>query len=257
MLDVDFEKFASFGKKEPFAPSEERAAVRQSDLELWHHWNNNGRQPEHLRPLLNNFRGMIRKEVNRFTGNVEVPPAAIHQEYKEQFVRAMQTYNPDKGAALGSWVVTNLRKGQRWVNDRQNTARVASTRTGKIGDFNNAFAHLKDQFGREPSTIELSDHLLWPEAEVKRMQSELRKSNIASAWAVDPIDIMPSKEKEWMMFVRYELTPEEMLVYDYTIGHGGKPQLRPSEIAKTLSMSPSKVTRIRQKIADKISRFEK
>jgi hypothetical protein len=254
VLDIDFEKFSSLGKKGPKDPAE-RQALRQSDLDLWHHWNNNGRQPEHLRPLFTNFRGMIRRHVNRYVGNVEVPPAAIKQEFNERFVQALQTYQPGKGAGIGTWVDIHLKKGQRWIGAHQNIARIAEPRTQKVGDFKTAKAHLDNTLGREPTTFELSEHLGWPEREVARMQSELRKSNVASSWEIDPIDIMPSKEKEALLMVRYDLSPEELLVHDHTIGYGGKPQLRPMEIAKQLNMHPSKVSKIRGKIADKIGKL--
>jgi DNA-directed RNA polymerase specialized sigma subunit len=258
VFGLDLEKFSSTEKKKPtLTGAVDRTALRKTDLELWHQWNGNGRKPDDLRPLLNNFRGMIRKEASRYERNVEIPPAAIHHEFKQQFVRAMQTYDPNRGAALGTWVTHNLQKGQRWVNQHQNIARIAEPRSGKVGDFKNAVTYLTDQFGREPAVHEISEHLGWAPKEIDRMQKELRKSHVASAWEVDPVDVMPSKEKERLLMLRLsgELSPEETLVFDYTIGHGGKPQLKPSQIARTLSMNPSKVTRIRQKIADKITKF--
>lgn len=247
---------AEFLKEGAPPPKKERSALKQSDHELWQTWKANGQRPDDLRPLLTNFRGMIRTQVNRYAGNVEVPPAAIKHEFTEQFVRALQTYDPSKGTALASWVGTNLQKGQRWINAHQNIARIAEPRVGKVGEFQKAKTQLDQLYGRDPTSAELADHLTWDIREVERMQAELRKSNIASAWEVDPIKIMPSKEKEHMLLVRYELSPEELKVYDHTIGYGGVQQLRPSEIAKKFNMSPSKVTRIRQKIADKIKAFD-
>ncbi len=40
----------------------------------------------------------------------------------------------------------------------------------------------------------------------------------------------------------------ERLVFEYTAGYNGKPELPPSEIAKTLDIHPSKVSRIKKKI---------
>jgi DNA-binding MarR family transcriptional regulator len=69
---------------------------------------------------------------------------------------------------------------------------------------------------------------------------------------------MPSRDAEKLKLVRYEfLDDQKMLdVYDYTLGTYNKPQLKPSEIAKKLGVSPSTVTRMRQTIAKKIEEFE-
>jgi DNA-directed RNA polymerase specialized sigma subunit len=195
---------------------------------------------------------MIRSQSNRFAGNVELPPAAIHSEFTRQAVNAFDTYNPQKGAALGTWVRTNLQKGQRWVATYQNTARIGEHRHYKVGQFQNAYATLDDQLGREPTNTELSEHLKWSPKETSRMGAEIRKAHIESAYEGDPTTIMPSRESEVLQLVKYDLTPQEQLVYEHTIGAGGKQQLKPGQIAKKLRMSPAKVTRVRQGIYDKM-----
>jgi DNA-directed RNA polymerase specialized sigma subunit len=243
-LELDLDKFS--------ADSKNRAA---NDLELWKTWQENDQHPDHLRPLLQSFRGMIRQKANRFVGQVEMPPAAIHAEFNKQFVKALQTYDPNKGAQLGTWVSTNLQKAQRWITAHQNTARIPENRVYKIGQFQTAQSHLDDQFGREPTHVELAEHLGWSEREVSQMSKQIRRANIESGWEHDPTELIPSREAEVLRLVKYELTPEEMLVYEHTVGDGGKQQLRPTEIAKRLGFSPAKVTRLRQAIDGKIKRF--
>jgi DNA-directed RNA polymerase specialized sigma subunit len=243
-LEVELDKFA--------ADSKERAA---KDLELWQTWQESGQHPDHLRPLLTSFRGMIRQKANRFSNVLEMPPAAIHAEFKKQFVNALQTYDPDKGAALGTWVQTNLKKAQRWITANQNTARIPENKVYKIGQFETAKSQLNDMLGRDPTHIEMADHLGWSEREVQQMTKQIRRSNIESGWEHDPTEIHPSREAEVLRLVKYELTPEELLVYERTIGAGGTPQLRPSEIAQQLGFSPAKVTRLRQAIDQKIKRY--
>ncbi len=69
--------------------------------------------------------------------------------------------------------------------------------------------------------------------------------------------LTPSRESEVLNMVRYELTPEELLVYEYTVGFGGKPLLRPGQIANKLNMNPSKVTRLRKSMAAKVDKYMK
>jgi DNA-directed RNA polymerase specialized sigma subunit len=244
---AEFEKAAA-GEKE-------RKELRASDLDLWQKWQDSGQHPDHLRPLFQNFRGLIRQKANRWANNVEMPPAAIHAEFNKQFVKALQSYDPNKGAALGTWVSTNLQKAQRWVTTHQNTARIPENRVYKIGMFETARNQLDDQLGRDPTHQELADHLGWTEREVVHMATQVRKANISSAWEHDPTEILPSREAEVLKLIKFELSPEERLVYEHTVGEGGRQTLRPSEIATRLGYSPSKVTRLRQSIDQKIKKY--
>lgn len=223
---------------------------REDDLRLWQQWKESGEKPEDMRPLLSNLRGIIRSRANIFANNVELPPAAVHAEFKKQAIKAIRTYDPTKGAALHSWVFNNIKKGNRFINNYQNTARMGEKQIRMIGQFNAANAFLDDALGREPTTSELADHLGWSEKEVMSVGTADRKEFIESAFEGDPTTIMPSREAETLRFVRHQLSPEELLVYEYTLGVGGKPQLKPGQIARKMGISSAKVTRIRAKIYD-------
>jgi hypothetical protein len=66
---------------------------------------------------------------------------------------------------------------------------------------------------------------------------------------------MPSRATEVARFIKTELSPEELLVWEYTTGEGGKPQLKPGEIAKVMRTSPSKISRLRNSIKSKIKKY--
>ncbi len=202
---------------------------------------------------------MIRSRANKFAGQADLPPATVHAEYNKQFLNAVKSYDPNKGAALGTWVQNNLRKAQRWVATYQDPTRIQEQRYYKVGEFQNARATLDDQLGREPTTRELSEHLKWPEKEVGRMEAETRGALYSSTWGegYDPTSIMPSRETEVLNMIRFQLDPEELLVYEHTIGYGGKSKLKPGQIARKLKMSPSKVSRIRNSITGKMTPYLK
>jgi DNA-directed RNA polymerase specialized sigma subunit len=187
-----------------------------------------------------------------------MPFSVIQAEHDKQFLRALRSYEPDKGR-LGTWVQHHLDKApQRFLTTYQNPQRIVETRTGaKKGLFDNALATLDDRLGREPTVQELSEHLGWHESEVERAHLENRKANYSgvSQYGLDPATNMPSRATEIARFIKTELSPEEMLVWEYTTGEGGKAQLKPGEIAKKLKLHPSKVTRLRNAITDKIKKY--
>jgi hypothetical protein len=77
---------------------------KEKDFELWKTWKESGEDPNLFRPLLQQFRGLIRNKADRWARNVDLPPAVVHAEFNNQFLNAARTYDPHKGAALGTWV---------------------------------------------------------------------------------------------------------------------------------------------------------
>jgi DNA-directed RNA polymerase specialized sigma subunit len=244
-LDLEFLKES--------ADEQDKASRRAKDIELWDTWKANGQKPEDLKPLFNAFKGTIRSKVNTWSNRVEVPPTAIHAEFNKQFVHALQTYDPNKGANLKTWVDRTLNKGNRWVGSYQNIARIPETRShGTIREFKSAKLQLDESLGREPTHFEVAEHLGWSPKTVETLDRELRKSYVSSGFQIDPVSVMPSPEAEALYNVYYDLTPEEQLVYDYTVGAHGKPELKPMQIAETLNMSRSKVSNLRNSITSKL-----
>ena len=233
-----------------------KGGLEHEDFQLWKQWRDSGEDPDKLRPLMNQFRGMIRQGVNRWS-SIDMPPAVIQAEHNKQFLLALRSYIPEKGK-LGTWVGSHLKKApQRFLTTYQNPARIIETRTGaQRGLFDAAVATLDDQLGREPTSQELSEHLGWSLPEVERATSEGRQARYTSfGLGLDPATNMPSRATEIARFIKPELSPEETLVWEYTTGEGGKAKLRPGEIATRLGMSPSKVSRLRNSITEKIKKY--
>jgi hypothetical protein len=252
-LDHQLDKEAA--RRKQFGMSAEKQDLVQKDLDLWNKWNSGGRKQDDLRPLFTQFRGMIRSKTNEWKDRVEVPPVAIQAEVNKNFIRAMKTFNPDKGK-LNSWVGTHLLKSNRWIGAHQNLGRIIENRSGKkVRQLHSAHAYLDESLGREPSHTELAEHLGWAPKTVETLQKELRKSQVASAFEVDPVDVMPSREREAMHMVYPTLSPGEQLVFDYTLGWHGKPELKPMQIADKLGYSGAKLSRIRKKITGELDSF--
>ena len=89
-------------------------ARQQKELELWTTWDSNGRKTEDLGPLLKSFKPLIMSKAGVYQGKVRIPDSAIQMEFQKQFVNALHSYDPDKGA-LGTYVYRYLDKGKRWI----------------------------------------------------------------------------------------------------------------------------------------------
>src|SRR5580658_6510991 len=81
----------------PFtAPKKDLGEVRSKELNLWHVWNNNGRKPKDLTPLLNSMKPLIMRKKNDLS-RAEVPLASIEHNLEKQVLEAFKKYDPSKG----------------------------------------------------------------------------------------------------------------------------------------------------------------
>lgn len=228
----------------------ELRSTQRKELELWHEWNKGGRKPKHLKPLYDSYKPLIEREARKFTNRVELPTSAIHAELRKQFVNAVKTYDAKKGAALGSWIQTNLRKASRFVKTYQNFGKIPEGNISNIRVFDQAKEELTTKIGHEPDTRTLADYLKWPHKRVIQLQKERREDMPASGYMHDPAEVLAPVELEAIRLIQYDtrLGKEDRAVYEYTFGMNGKPRLNPGQIAKKTGIHPSKVSRIRGKL---------
>lgn len=225
------------------------------ELEMWQTWTQSGKQPEHLRPLLNSLRPFINSQSNLWANrNRDIPPAAIKAEFTNQVVSALETYDPTK-AALNTHIGHRLKKAQRFVTSYQNPARIPENRVYRIRELEDAQTHLDQQFGRTPTQLEIADHLKWSPRQVDLLQREVRKARPTSQFKSDPFATSPSRHQEILRLLPYELSTDERQVFEHLYGVGGKPQLEPGQIAKTLKMSAPKVSRLKKSVAEKYTKY--
>lgn len=137
----------------------------------------------------------------------------------------------------------------------QNIGTMPEVRSLRVRDFYEGRAQLAEMLGREPNHFELSRHLNWSPPEVRRMERELRQTGPTTEFEDEPLGMKPSREAEVLNLIQYELGGEEKLVHEYLFGQGGKRRLAPGQIARKLGWTPSKVTRLKNKIMDKIQEY--
>jgi DNA-directed RNA polymerase specialized sigma subunit len=149
-----------------------------------------------------------------------------------------------------------MKKAMRYLIRHQNIGSIPEVRAFRVRDFQEAKVALGERLSREPNEFELSKHLKWSPMEVRRMETELRRRpGPTSEFEDEPLGIGSSEEAEVIHMIQYELDGEEKLVYEYLFGMGGKPRLQPGQIATKLRMTPSKITRIKQRILDKVNNY--
>lgn len=242
-------QFAGMGRKKP----RELAEIKRREIEMWHTWDKGGREVKDFQPLHQSFKPIITSKARNWSSrNPQVPASAIYHEMNKRFVMAMKTYNPDKGAGLNTWLDRHFLKAGRFVRTYQNIGKIPEGQIKLITPYNQAKSELFDQLGYEPDTRTIADRMGEPVNKIAQLEREVRKDLASSGFAEDPVTVIAPKELEAFKLVQYDLTPEERTVYEYTFGVNGRQQLRPGEIARKAKLTPTKVSRIRNRLRVKI-----
>lgn len=244
------------GKK---APEFDLKSVKAKERELWAEWKaaRGPRRKELAAKLLKSFEKLIHSRANVYlrSRNNQVPKSVILYEYKYRLLQGLDRYDPEKGTALSTYVMYYLSKPARFVKKYQNVGRIPEHRIDNITEYKAAKTYLDDKLDRPPTHDELAKYLGWKVKEVARMASEQRKDLLTSGFESDPSKLEPSREEEVFRLIQYELSPEELQVFRHTFGIGGAPQLSPGEIGRKFRMNPSKVSRYRKKLREKMEPY--
>lgn len=250
------EDFLGFSQELRKEAADDLKGRQGKELQMWQTWKDGGMKPDHLKPLIQSFRPLINHRANVYTTRIrDIPPAAIKAEFTNQFVQALQTYDPNRGAALGTHISHQLKKAQRFVTTYQNPGRIPENRIYRIRELQDAETHLDETFGRPPTQLEVADHLKWSPRQVDMLQREVRKARPTGQFETDPSTFTPSRHNEIVRLLPYDLNPEEKQVFEFVYGVGGKPRLEPGQIAQKLGMSAPKVSRLKKSIAEKYNKY--
>ena len=215
----------------------------------------NGRKSEHLQPLYESYAPVLKREAHKWRGIEMIPSSAIQAEIDKHFVNAVKTFNPQK-AQLSTWVTQNLKKASRFVKTYQNLGKIPRDRSPRFARSSRRRSTSMTSWVTSPTPRR------WPTildgrpsspAASREMRRDLPASGFESVGkGGDPTELLTPKELEAIKLMQYDLTPEERTVYEYTFGMNGKPRYQPGQIAKTTNIHPSKVSRIRNKLVDKL-----
>jgi len=224
---------------------------REEDARAWKTWQVNP-SSANMGGVLNQLNPLIQKEVNRWSGNYSLARPLLELEANRLAAEAIQSYSPNRGAALATHVTNRLKKLSRLPYTHQNVARLPEHQTLKFHAFHSAKADLEDKFGRDPTSDELSDQLGWSRPFLTRFQKSLRKEFIESGDVV-PIFDSPSDDVQTIDFIYNDLSPIQKKVFEHTTGYGGVATLSNPQLMKKLNLSQGQLSYQKRMLVNKIS----
>lgn len=249
--------------KKGAVPKPVTAEQKSKEFQLWQSWKDSGQKPELLDPLLKSFAPLIQKRVNMYR-RAEVPLSAVEHVHKKEFVNALKTYDPGRGTQLNTHITNRLLKAGRFVEQNKNFARIPENIGSKIGMYNAVRSEISEKQGYSPTAQQVYEHMIstgHPKPispkEAKRLEKEQRKGLIQQG---HENDLLMDHENdpavlEVVHLIPHQLTPQENAVHELSFGLNGKTKMAPGEIAKTLKMDNSKVSKLRTSIYHKMKPY--
>jgi DNA-directed RNA polymerase specialized sigma subunit len=229
---------------------------QSSDLEAWKTWKAKPTDA-HASALLTQVSPLIHKEVNKWSGSLARP--LLETEGKRLAMQAFHTYDPNKGAALGTHVVNQLQRMSRLSYANQNVARLPENKMLLFHGYHVAHSELSDALGRAPNTDELADRLGWPIHKVEEYRKSIgRKELLESGGLFNTGDAGlydGDKQEHLVDFIHHDLPPHHKTIFEHLTGYGGAEQLSNQQIQKKLNMTQGQYSYAKAKLIEHVEKI--
>lgn len=207
-----------------------------------------------LNELVARHSDLINKKVSAFS-TAPVPSSAIFAQGVKMLKVAVEKYDTSMGANFRTYLESNL-KLNRFVNDHKTVARIPEHRSLQIGRYIAAKNMLLADRGREPSPEEIAHELRISISDAVKLEQILNSKELASSsMTFDQVGSVSNRFTNAGEFLYFGLTPQEQLVYDYSIGaHGKKAITSVSDIARKAGLTTDKVYQIKRDLGERIAK---
>jgi len=210
------------------------------------YWNTMG-DPDSLMTALNQLQPTINTAIKSFAEGSDNP--AIKHMAKGMAIKALKTYDPDKGAKVETYVFNQLQPLRREYRDMAAPLKVPDRSKMEIARMRQVEGDYEAQYGVPPSKSQLADLTGFSLKKIEQLQKiargvfspELVKEDQrgVESYAVDHLaDI----DNYWPTYIYQSLSPQDQKIYDYRTGAHGTEKLPNKEIAKKLGISAPAVS---------------
>lgn len=223
----------------------------ESDEDLLNNWKHKNDYGSY-RKLKDRHKGMVMQAVNMYRA-ANIPTASLEAEAWTLFDDAVNNFKTNKDAKFSTYLNYQLRKMDRHTKKYQNVARIPEALSGKIGEYDRFVGDFAQKNGKQPTYSEIAKGLGMKVKHVKQLNMS-RRADVYESRGVSTEGIDQDERINWILVdLREELGPQEQMVYDHLVGHGGvKPISNKRDLAKKLNMSPGRISQITTDIAKKI-----
>jgi hypothetical protein len=172
--------------------------------------------------------------------------------------KAIQSYDPDAGATLPTWVSQQLRQLTRDIRKSNSLVHVPDGVQLDAYALYRAEREFEDEHGREPTVEELSDISHIPVKRIKDVRTKMRpviadagtESEDGSATLSVPDS---DYTQDALDYVYAESDRNDKKLLEYTVGYGGSPVLDAKKIMDKLKLTPVQLSRRKARLSMRIN----
>ncbi len=222
--------------------------TKGKDLELWRQWKKT-RAPADLQALLNQMQGILMREVGKWSPSMS--RSYLEAEAKRLAVEAFESYDPNQGTALSTYVASRLPKLSRVTYSTMNTARLSETKNLLFHTYHTAGNELRDKHGREPTNDELADHLGWSPKKLEQFQRQSQRKEFVESEDHPDVD---DAEDHLVDYIYHDLTPLQKSIFEHSTGYQGKQKLAGEALRKKLNITQGQLSYQKTLIVQAVNR---
>lgn len=221
--------------------------TKSKDLEAWMKWKQSGSKKD-MAALIQQISPIIYNEVHRASGSL--PKSALSGEAKLWAIKAIKTFDPERGVALNTHVSNYLPKVRRLNYQYQNNIRLPENQQLKYHEYNRQLSQLSDLLNREPTDEELAKALGWSKPHVIKFRNSLFADMMESS-SDKPSEFTQFNERSILMaHILDQLTPEEKIIFD----HANKTPATPAtQVADILGVNLNRYNYLKSKLKSKMA----
>lgn len=228
-------------------------------LDLWKKWDSGGRQSKHLEPLLDSLAPTIQSHAKKIHSGVGggIPYSSIEAKVRIAAKQGLESYTPDRGAKVRTWVIGNFQRTTDFVAKNRNFSNIPKPRFEKYQQFQNAKNEFLEMHGHEPSYEEMKVLLPdIPPRTLKPLMQEFRR-DLYIGGGSDPdaedgsMGTGPSQIRTLLSLTPALLTTEEKRVFDHLYPSDGSSGSI-AQVSKKTGLSQNQIYRVRAAIYKKV-----
>lgn len=222
--------------------------VKTEDIRLWQQWNRTKSDAD-LQALLRHLQPVINTQVSRWGGTLARP--MLETKAKILAVEAIRSYDPMRGAALATHVTNQLQKLSRTVYTHTAAARLPEHKAIGMTSFSVGMDQLQNELGRDPTTMELADHLGWSQPRVEEFRRAYGRKELLASGEFNPSMFPIADDEDPIVgFVYHDMSPQHQQLFEHITGYGGAPQLSNPELMKRFKMTQGQLSYQKRKMKD-------
>lgn len=176
----------------------------------------------------------------------------LRQKARLFTAQAVKTFDPTQGARLTTWAGSQLRQLAREKRKHMSVVQVPERSQLEMLQVRRAESGFLDQYGRDPDAVELADYAKMPVAKIATLRRMFRPQVSQAGMSGVQQEEQSAYSDEALGYVHEASEHLDRRILEMKLGYAGATVLPPKDIAATLKLTPSQLSRRSAKLALKV-----